>query len=375
MDRRTLLASLVAGTAALAGCGGRSLDFDLRSDLGPSDGRSAGDAGNAGGDARTSTSTPTRTVSLPYRGGDGERVAEPRGVVVANDAGRDRYVTVVVATAAGRELLVASRPVSDGTTERFPGVVGATGTYDVVVETADGERVERAWRVTDARGDLEVRLDREPSAFTAARCDPDCPPLSTGGDRLTYDTGPARGTFYVENRRDGTVPVTVALASAYRRVLRYEYAVPPAVRVAVPAVGWGEPEYRATVVADGTTATERWRRADGDRMYAVVDDGTRFLCDTHVRDLRVTNRTDRRRDLSVTVRGDGEVTFEGRFDVPGSAELRRVNAVPPANRYGFDLSTADGESQSFQWDICPSRGAIEVVLGDGGLWVGVRSMR
>jgi hypothetical protein len=373
MDRRTLLASLVAGTAALAGCGGRAPDLDLDLGLGRTDGGGAGDVGGTVDGA--GTATPTRSVALPYRGGDGDAVAEPHGVVVENDSGRERYVTAVVTTAAGAELLVASRTVGDEATERFPGLVATAGTYDVVVETADGERVERAWRVDEARGDLRVRLDREPSALTVARCDPECPPLSTGGDRLTYDAGSARGTFYVENRRDATLPVTVELASAYRRVLRYEYDVPPAVRVAVPAVGWGEPEYRATVVADGTTATERWRRADGDRMYAVVDDGTRFLCDTHVRDLRVTNRTDRRRDLSVTVRGDGEPTFESRFDVPASSRLRRRNVVPPASRYGFALSTADGESRSFQWDICPSRGAIEVVLGDGGLWVGVRSMR
>jgi hypothetical protein len=366
MNRRSLLASLATGTALLAGCGGRSLD------LGPSDGRE----GRPATATATPSPTPTRSVSLPYRGGDGEPVAEPHGVVVENDSGRERYVTVVVTTAAGRELLVASRAVADESTERFPGIVGATGTYDAVVETADGERVERAWHVDAARGDLEVRLDRGVSALTAARCDPDCPPLSTGGESLTYDTGPARGTFYVENRRSETLPVTVELASSYRRVLRYAYAVPPAVRVAVPAVGWGEPEYRATVVADGATTTERWRRADGERMYAVLDDaGTRFLCDTHVRDLRVTNQTDRPRDLSVTVFGDGEETFEGRFDVPAAGLLRRENVIPPANRFGFALSTADGETAETQWDICPSRGAIEVVLRRGGVWVGVRAMR
>jgi hypothetical protein len=112
-------------------------------------------------------------------------------------------------------------------------------------------------------------------------------------------------------------------------------------------------------------------------MYAVLGSGAapRFLCDTHVRDLRVTNQTDDRRDLSVTVLGDGEATFEGRFDVPPAGLLRRRNVVPPANRFGFELSTADGASETFQWNICPSRGAIEVVIREGGLWVGVRSMR
>jgi hypothetical protein len=383
MDRRSLLSSLVAGTAALAGCGGRP-----GIDLGPfgSDDRRTpgdGDAGDAGGgspspggDGGAGSLTRTRETDLPYRGPAGENVGDPRGLRVENDSGRRRFVTVAVTTAAGRDLVVASREVADEDAIRLPGVVARRGTYDVVVETADGARLRRSWRVTDALGDFEARLDRGLTALQSARCAPDCPPLSTGGETPTYDTGEARGTVSLLNRRDDRVPVTLELASAYRTALRYRYAVPPDVRVDVPAVGWGEPEYRATVSVDGEASRERWRRADGQRLFAVLGEGgTRFLCDTHYRDLRVRNETGRAREVSVTVRGDGETALDRTYDVPATATVRRPNAVAPANRYGFDLATADGERASTEWDICPSRGAIEVVLRESGLWVGVRSMR
>jgi hypothetical protein len=130
------------------------------------------------------------------------------------------------------------------------------------------------------------------------------------------------------------------------------------------------------VTVDDTTTVEPWRRADGDRLYAVVTDrGTRFLCDTHFRDLRVTNETSRSREVSVTVLADGTPTYEATVDVPAGGVRRRPNVVAPANRYGFDLATADGETARYRWGICPSRGAIGVVVREGGLWVGVRSMR
>jgi hypothetical protein len=365
MDRRTLLGSLSLSLAGLAGCGGR-LDLAL----------------DPGGDPPTPTGTPPPTptsVSLPYTGADSASGAgiEARGVRVANDSGRSRFVTVVVTTTGGRELLVASRAVADSATARFPRIVARRGTYRVLVETADGRRLDREWRVTDVRGDFEAVLDRGVSAFQHATCAPDCPPLSTGGDLATYATGEGRGTLFVTNRRDEPAPLEVRLASDYRTVLEYGYEVPPDVRIAVPAVGWGEPGYVVSVAyPDGDTDREAWRRADGDRFYAVVeDDGTRFLCDTHFRDLRVRNETTRDREVSVTVLGDGEPIVSRTVDVAAESDVRRTNVVPPANRYGFRLSTADGESTTTEWNICPSRGAIEVVASDDGLWVGVRSMR
>jgi hypothetical protein len=381
MDRRTFLASLVAGTAGLAGCGGRTgVDFGPfgRDSGGTPDARErGGDSSSAGGDGGArSPATRTRETDLPYRGPTGENVDDPRGLRVENDSGRRRFVTVAVTTAAGRDLVVASREVADEDALRLPDVVARRGTYDVVVETADGARLRRSWRVTDALGEFEARLDRGLTALQSARCAPDCPPLSTGGETPTYEDGEARGAVSILNRRTDRVPVGLELASAYRTVLRYRYAVPPDVRVDVPAVGWGEPEYRATVTVDGEAASERWRRADGQRLFAVVgDDGTRFLCDTHYRDLRVRNETGRAREVSVTVRGDGETALDRTYEVPATASVRRPNVVAPANRYGFDLATADGERASTDWSICPSRGAIEVVLRESGLWVGVRSMR
>jgi hypothetical protein len=111
-------------------------------------------------------------------------------------------------------------------------------------------------------------------------------------------------------------------------------------------------------------------------MYAVVgDDGTRFLCDTRYRDLRVRNETARPRTVGVTVLGDGEPTFRQTVDVAAESVVRRANAVAPANQFAFDLWTADGEREHTEWGICPSRGSIDVVVSDRGLWVGVRSMR
>jgi hypothetical protein len=296
-------------------------------------------------------------------------------VTVENDSGRSRYVTVVVATSDGRDLLVASQEVDDESTARFPEVVAKRGTYRVVVEAADGQRLARPWRVTDARGDFRARLDRGVTGLQTARCTPNCPPLSAGGE-IAPDDGDVQGTFGLLNRRDERVPVQLELASDYRVALRYGYEVPPDVQLSVPAVGWGEPEYTAALTVDGETVRERWRRADGRRMIAVFDDaGTEFLCDTHFRDLRVRNETDRERAVSVTVLADGAEQLSRTIDVAATSDVRRRNVIAPANQYSFELSTADGESEATSWSICPQRGAIEVVVSDGGLWVGVRAMR
>lgn len=378
MDRRALLGSLALGTAALAGCGGRTgLDFglpstDRRTD-GASEGGDAGPEGDGAGGDRERAGTAT---ALPYRGAPEENVADPRGVTVENDSGRSRYVTVVVATAGGRDLLVASREVDDEATARFPDLVAKRGTYRVIVEAADGQRLARRWEVTDARGDFAARLDAGLTARQTARCSPECPPLSTGGEVADFDAGDARGTFYLLNRRAESVPVELELRSDYRVALRYRYEVPPDVQVAVPAVGWGEPEYSATVTVDGRPVTERWRRADGRRMFAVIGaDATEFLCDTHVRDLRVRNETTRPREVTVRILSAGTELAARTVSLSATSDVRRRNVIPPANRYSFEMSTADGESARTDWSICPSRGAIEVVLSDRGLWVGVRSAR
>jgi hypothetical protein len=306
--RRRLLAALAAvGSGGLAGCDA----------LGSADGdQTAGSASPTATAASTGTSTPT----APTTGGPaGDGADDGLGLVVRNAGDAARYVTVVV-TDGDRELFaVSAEYAATGTrrTRRFPRVLGRRGTYDVVVETADGARRRGAVRVDGVHGDLTVTVGGEIRIRQPVRCGPDCGPLSLGGDvRRLNGAWPERDAwtgYAVSLANVGSAPQTVRVAFDVgdERALDYRYRPRPGTELRFPVV---PPLRRFGLTVE--TAGRRWQSEwDGSRSAEVPleVDGAGVRVDAWPdagADLRVRNERERR-PVSVRVRrGDATVAAQ-----------------------------------------------------------------
>ncbi|WP_318568225.1 hypothetical protein [Salinigranum marinum] len=258
LSRRALLGVSVS---LLAGCGSRP-GFGL-SPPGPSTPRRSPTAGDG-----------ATTIGRPDDDPE-ESVQAVGAVTVANDADADRYVTVVVESEAG-SAFVESRSVRRGTAVTFDGVVPATGTYRVVVDTAAGPRGTFDWPVTSQLPALRARLTDEVSFSRPAACDPDCGGVALGGTATGY---PAGG-FDPRGRRAGSelrvhnadaVPTVVRVRVADGAVLDYRYRLPPAVTLVVPVPQRaGETAVRVDVDG-GDTRRFRWAMETNPVRRVTVD--------------------------------------------------------------------------------------------------------
>jgi hypothetical protein len=177
-------------------------------------------------------------------------------------------------------------------------------------------------------------------------------------------------------RPAGTAPVTarVVFGPVSAPDLDYRYRLGPATRLVLPAVAWA-PRYRVTVEAGDGPAVRRWTVADGDRLYAVLDDGVAFRCANEYRDLSVLNRTDDGRRARVAVRADGRSTVAESLSLGPRGERTLPNAVAPARTYGFTVTTDDGIDERFETTVCPPPGRMILLLGADGAGVTVRGER
>lgn len=354
MRRRRLLA-LVAGSSAgaVAGCGG-------------------------GGDATTTRTT----TAFPRDPGDpGADLPASRGISVENRTGERRYVTVAVSrdgeTVFGETFEVAGEGLER--TASRAAVVARSGTYRVAVEAVpegDGEPVRGTfeWRVEGALGDLTVVLDGDVSFWQSARCAPDCAPVSTGGEAAAVPFDPRDregvpeyvGEVVVANPTRETRDLALRVAHEGVAFLRYDYAVPPRVRLRVPAVAWPG-AYTIEAASAGVTRTYDWGEAV---LYTVSvrlgPDGPVFGCGEVAGQVILVNTTDRERTFTVRVLRDGESLFRDRVRVPAGDGRQVVTGVTEMGLYTLRAGVA-GESVERAWGPCAP--ATVTLSADGALRV------
>lgn len=360
MRRRRLL-GLVAGsgTGALAGCGG-------------------------GGGATTRT-----TTAFPRDPDDpGADLPASRGVRVENRSGARRYVTVAVSrdgeTVFGETFEVAGEGLAR--TASRQAVVARSGTYRVAVEAvpeSEGEPQRAAfdWCIEGALGDLTAVVEDGVSAsdrgeradgssdersesdgvsfWQSARCTPDCAPVSTGGEATAMPFDPRDredvpqyvGAVVVENPSRETREVTLRVVHEGESVLEYGYAVPPRVRLRVPAVAWPG-AYTVEATAAGVTRSYDWGNAV---LYTVSvtlgPDGPTFGCGEVAGRVILVNATDRGREFAVAVRRDGERLWTGSVRVPANDDRQVATGVTAIGRYTLRVGV-DGESVERAWGPC-----------------------
>lgn len=155
--RRVLRACSLALAAGFAGCGAAPDDGGNSTDRRPDPARTATDTpsptASPSGTDRTpysGTATPAdpclngrKASGLPYSVPDEPRTYQPSTLVVENDGADGASVAVAVAH-AGEEFFRCRYDVAPAQSVTVPGITATAGTYDVTVETAAGERTERA---------------------------------------------------------------------------------------------------------------------------------------------------------------------------------------------------------------------------------------
>ncbi|WP_224333934.1 hypothetical protein [Haloprofundus halobius] len=391
MRRRTVIAAVVAGFGATAGCGDRLPGRDDETTPRSSAGEGMEAANTTAG---TNATEPTTGESA------GERRSEQR-IAVRNLRRESSYATLVVERADDGETVFAqSRTYPPGQERRFPEIPLTEDRYRVVVETDAGDRSGFEWTVRDELEGLSVDLDEAETTFMRfARCRPGCP-LSLGG--TTSEELPLNGSGYslwyqpavvvldnptVEERR---VRLRVSLSET--GLLDYRYRVPAVSRLTVPTT------YRTgnyTVVVDeagadradagsGRRTETAWHVPEEFEKHVVLGPDHRVTCGIANPVLWLENGSDERRTVRIRVSSDGESRNgddENRIDdgerVPlfderrtlEPHEQRDLRPISEAGRYELAVESDSGASTSTTWWACPPHSPITVLVSDRGFFL------
>jgi hypothetical protein len=374
MERRRLLRLAALGatglSTGLAGCGERA--WSPPPGLGREDDRSstAGADGADTGDRDAADSTDDGP-ELPYTGGE-DPVERARTLRVRNPTLTPAFVTVVVEH-GDRTVYVDSRRVPPNGSVEHGRLLGSTGTYRVVVETADGRRLERDWRVEGVLGGLDCLLATPVEAVQVARCAPDCPPLSLGGTEtgLAFDDPsglePWSGTtMELTNRTDTTRTVSVDITGRGDRRLAYDYRLPGWTRVFLPLVSGGG-EFGVELTSGGETARYDWSARDARALFASVTEAGPLLgCTGHRADAVAVNQSDEAVTLSVRVARNGRETFADTVTLDPGGRRDLPDLFAGTGPFALDLSTAAGSAASYRFPLCPDTGPVSLVVEPDG---------
>jgi hypothetical protein len=329
----------------------------------------AGCGGLPGGDPDPATGAgPTGTPSeAPATTPAGDPVT-PQSVSVGNARAESEFVTVAVEF-AGETVAVASRELVPGERRTIPGVVDRAGTYDVVVETAAGERATDRWRVVAGLDGLAVTLADGITLRRTARCGADCSLRTAGappGDPLVGD---GRGRWYapaqviLDNPAGGATDAALRVSLDDRTLVDARYRLPPETRAVLPLT-YRSGTYRVAVETAAGRVAGDWRVPQEPARVvdiASLDAG----CGAANSRLRVENDDDRRHDLSVTVERDGAVRFAERYALaPG--DRREAVPVEASGRYLVRLRVDGGPERTATWWSCPPHGPASVVVDATG---------
>jgi hypothetical protein len=369
MNRRRLLRLAALGatgaSAGLAGCGERA--GSPPPGVGREDDRPSG----GGTDGRVAGPTADDRPELPYTGGE-DPVERARTLRVRNPTPTAQFVTVVVEH-GDRTVYVDSATVPPNAAVEHGRLLGSTGTYRVVIETAEGRRLDRDWRIEGVLGGLDCLLAEPIEAVQVARCAPDCPPLSRGGTEtgLAFDDPsglePWSGTtLELTNRTDATRDVSLTITGRRDRRLAYDYRLPGWTRVFVPLVSGGG-AFGVELTSDGGTARYDWSTRETRALFAsLTPDGPVIGCTDHRADAVAVNRSDVSVTLSVRVARDGRPVTDTTFTLAPDGTRDLPGVFAGTGPFALDLSTDAGSEASYRFPICPDTGPVYLVVDPGG---------
>lgn len=343
LPRRRLLALLATG---MAGCGG-----------------AARGGGTVDGESATDTATPSASSPQPTPAGPS---VSPQSVSVGNTRSTRQFVTVAVER-AGETRFVESRELVPGERHTTGDVLSTGGTYDVLVETADGSRTTYRWTVVDELDGLAVTLADGIDVVRTVRCGPDC--ALGDGERLDAPlVGDGSARWYAPAQvvlaNQGTpteADLTVSLDG--RTLVDARYRVPHETQVVVPLT-YRSGTYRVGIETAAGRVAGDWRVPE--EPSRVVDLPTLAVgCGPGNTELRIENDDDRSHAVRVAVEREGTVRFAERYRLdPG--ERRAVVPVAASGRYEVRLRSAEGTEQTWTWWACPPHGPATVAVDATG---------
>jgi hypothetical protein len=288
------------------------------------------------GDERaTPTATPD-PVELPYASDDpAENLDRARGFAVQNRTAAEHFLTVAV-DAPDRTLFVESQTLDPFGVFRTGEVVRRRGTYRVVIETGAGDRAVHGWVVWPGVEGFEAFLDGSGlRTVQSVFCGPECRPLSVGGESvdLPYrapdaDAGTRAAALSVRNATTTAQTLALAVTDRGRRVLDYEYALPPGVGVQLP-VTRTPGVFDLRLAADGETWAGEWHVPEERHVrFAVGADGVRPDCRDRTPGLAVTRLQNADGDphrVRIEIAADDAIVAARTYDVPPRSSIPEVS--------------------------------------------------
>lgn len=348
--RRRHLLSLLA--AVVAGCG------------------EASERDATGSDAVTARST--RSAATPT----GPTVPA-QSISIGNTRADPAFVTVAVEF-EGSPVFVESRELVPGERHTMPTSIDRAGEYDVVVETASGDRREGEWRVEAGldglAGTLVGGADRDTDAdhdidlVRTVRCRDDCGAVVDGdtlAEPLVGDGSPrwyAPAQVLLRNPGSATA-VTLSVELDDETLVDARYRVAREAQVVVPLT-YRSGTYEVAVDIGGDRVAGEWRVPEAPTR--VVDLTTLAVgCGPANTTLTVQNRDDTTHTLDVSVERDGSVRFAEQYRLDAGAS-RDVVPVSDSGRYDVRWRVDGGVERSEPWWSCPPHGPGTLLVDGTG---------
>ncbi|SDM52912.1 hypothetical protein SAMN04487949_1972 [Halogranum gelatinilyticum] len=345
MRRRRLLASLsTAGLSGLAGCGGR-LPF------GPSD-------------AATSTPTPSTTPTAEPEAEDAQWLA------VKNTRAVSTYVTVVVEAVDGSDSFFDSADLFSGEQVRFRAAAAPDSEYEVILETADGERITSRWETARELDGLTAYLTDDGVDFwRSVRCRPGCAvsdaveaddlPLIGDGTGRWY----APASLVLQNPTDSERPVETSVSLRGSTVLDAAYRLPARTELWVP-ISYRTGTYTVAVDSDDRSTETEWPVPAVPQRHVRLDESVAVGCGPATPQLAVSNNDSIEQELTVSLHRDDELQFSRRLTLDPE-ETVEFTPVMDSGPYEVRVER-DGETFSTTWWACPPREVATLLVDAAG---------
>ncbi|AUV83339.1 hypothetical protein C2R22_18215 [Salinigranum rubrum] len=324
-----------------------------------------GETTESGVTAETPTPTPARSVSSSSAP-SGPRVRR-QSVSVGNPRAEPQFVTVAVEY-RGSTAFVESLELVPGERRTVRTPIDRGGTYDVVVETANGDRATYRWEVVERLDGLAVTLTDGIGVLRTVRCGTDCR-VFAGGERLDEPlVGDGSPRWYapaqVVLRNPGpATEVSLSVALDGEALVDARYRVDHEAQVVVPLT-YRSGTYRVAVEVGGERVAGAWRVPE--EPSRVVDVSTLAVgCGPANSQLRVRNADGETHAVTVTVERGDTVAFEERFVLePGGGAA--VVPVDGSGRYEVGIRLDGGPETRETWWSCPPNGPAAVVVDATG---------
>jgi hypothetical protein len=290
-----------------------------------------------------------------------------QSISVGNPRAEPAFVTVAVEF-RGSTAFVESLELVPGERRTVRTPIDRGGRYDVVVETADGDRATYRWEVVEGLDGLAVTLTDGISVLRTVRCGADCAAFESGerlDEPLVGDGSPrwyAPAQVVLRNPGPSTeAGLSVALDG--EALVGARYRVAHGARVVVPLT-YRSGTYRVAVETRGERVAGAWRVPE--EPSRVVDLSTLTVgCGPANSQLRVENGDGETHAVTVTVERDGEVVFGERFVLnPGGGAT--VVPVDESGRYEVGIRLDGGSETRATWWSCPPNGPATVAVDATG---------